>query len=65
MQEYKVQLDAYSGPLDLLLYLIRRDEIDVYDIPISRMLGQYLDYVKVLETDAGHGPGSSWCWPPR
>lgn len=49
MQDYKVQLDSYSGPLDLLLYLIRRDEIDVYDIPISRVLGQYLEYVKLLE----------------
>ncbi|GMU20496.1 MAG: hypothetical protein AMXMBFR13_05930 [Phycisphaerae bacterium] len=49
MQEYKVQLDGYSGPLDLLLYLIRRDEVDVYDIPISRVLGQYLEYVRLLE----------------
>lgn len=49
MPDYKVQLDAYSGPLDLLLYLIRRDEIDIYDIPISRVLEQYLAYVKVLE----------------
>lgn len=49
MPDYKVQLESYSGPLDLLLYLIRRDEIDVYDIPISRVLGQYLEYVKLLE----------------
>jgi len=49
MQDYKVQLESYSGPLDLLLYLIRRDEIDVYDIPISRVLEQYLEYVRLLE----------------
>ena len=49
MPDYKVQLDAYSGPLDLLLYLIRRDEIDIYDIPISRVLDQYLAHVKLLE----------------
>ncbi|MEP0842631.1 MAG: segregation/condensation protein A [Phycisphaerae bacterium] len=49
MPEYKVQLDTYSGPLDLLLYLIRRDEVDVYDIPIARVLGQYLEYVRLLE----------------
>jgi segregation and condensation protein A len=49
MEDYKVQLDSYSGPLDLLLYLIRREEVDVYDIPISRVLEQYLAYVKVLQ----------------
>lgn len=49
MPDYRVQLDAYSGPMDLLLYLIRRDEIDIYDIPISRILDQYLSYVKVLQ----------------
>ena len=49
MQDYRVQLDAYSGPMDLLLYLIRRDEIDIYDIPISRILQQYLGYVKLLQ----------------
>lgn len=49
MPDYKVQLDSYSGPLDLLLYLIRRDEIDIYDIPISGVLEQYLGYVKMLE----------------
>lgn len=50
MPDYRVQLDAYSGPMDLLLYLIRRDEVDVYDIPISRILEQYLAYVKLLQT---------------
>lgn len=49
MQDYRVQLETYSGPLDLLLYLIRRDEVDIYDIPISRVLEQYIGYVKVLE----------------
>lgn len=49
MQDYRVQLDTYSGPMDLLLYLIRREEVDIYDIPIARILEQYLDYVRVLE----------------
>ena len=49
MDDYRVQLDSYSGPMDLLLYLIRRDEVDVYDIPISRVLEQYLGYVKLME----------------
>jgi len=49
MQDYRVQLDAYSGPMDLLLYLIRRDEVDIYDIPIARILEQYLAHVKILQ----------------
>ncbi len=48
MSEYRVTLDAYNGPLDLLLFLIRRDEVDIYDIPISRVTQQYVDYVEVL-----------------
>jgi len=49
MQDYRIQLDTYSGPMDLLLYLIRREEVDVYDIPIARILEQYLVYVRLLE----------------
>lgn len=49
MQDYRIQLDAYSGPMDLLLYLIRREEVDIYDIPIARILEQYLGYVTVLK----------------
>lgn len=49
MQGYSVKLDTYSGPMDLLLYLIRREEVDIYDIPISRILEQYLGYVQLLK----------------
>jgi len=49
MDDYKVKLDAYSGPLDLLLFLIRREEIDVYDIPIAEVTRQYMEYVRILE----------------
>lgn len=48
--EYRVQLDMYNGPMDLLLYLIRRDEIDIYDIPIVKITDQYVTYVELLET---------------
>lgn len=48
MEEYRVNLDIYNGPLDLLLYLIRREEVDIYDIPISRLTEQYLKYVEVI-----------------
>ena len=47
--DYRVDLDVYNGPLDLLLFLIRRDELDVYDIPISRITEQYLAYVRLVE----------------
>ncbi len=49
MQDYRIHLDTYSGPMDLLLYLIRRDEVDIYDIPISRILEQYLAHVQMLK----------------
>jgi len=47
--DYRVALDVYNGPLDLLLFLIKRDEVDIYDIPISRITEQYLEYVKLIE----------------
>jgi segregation and condensation protein A len=47
---YKVKLEIFEGPLDLLLYLIKKDEIDIYDIPIARITHQYLEYVQLLES---------------
>ena len=47
--DYKVDVDAYNGPLDLLLFLIRRNEVDIYDIPITQITEQYIAYVRVLE----------------
>jgi len=44
-----VKLEAYEGPLDLLLDLIRKQEIDIYDIPIARITQQYLDYLRACE----------------
>jgi segregation and condensation protein A len=49
MQDYKVEIDVYHGPLDLLLYLIKRDEIDIHDIPIAHITEQYISYIKSLE----------------
>ncbi len=46
---YTVDLEVFQGPLDLLLYLIRKDEIDIYDIPIARITEQYLGYVEMLK----------------
>lgn len=49
MAEYKIKLDIYSGPLDLLLYLIRRNEVEIHDIPIALITEQYLEYVDLIE----------------
>lgn len=49
LSDYRVQLDVFSGPLDLLLFLIRRDEVDILDIPIASLTDQYLAHVHLLE----------------
>lgn len=46
---YKVHIESYEGPLDLLLDLIRKQEIDIHNIPISKITGQYLEYLGKLE----------------
>ena len=46
---YRVQLNNFEGPLDLLHFFIKRDELDIYDIPISYITQQYLDYVNLME----------------
>ena len=46
--EYKVDLEVFEGPLDLLLYLIRREEIDIYDIPIGRITEEYMEYLNLM-----------------
>ncbi len=48
--EYRVELDVFNGPLDLLLYLIKRDELDIYDIPIVRITDSYMQYIEMLKT---------------
>lgn len=46
---YQVRLEHFEGPLDLLLYLIREHEVDIYDIPISLVTQQYLQYLELLK----------------
>ena len=46
---YKVQLNQFEGPLDLLLYFIRRDEIDIYDIPIAQITAEYLQIIEDMK----------------
>lgn len=46
---YKVELDIFEGPMDLLLYLIKKEEIDIYDIPIERITKQYMSYLDTFK----------------
>ncbi len=46
---YAVRIEAFEGPLDLLLYLIRKAEMDIYDIPIAQVTQQFLDYIDVMQ----------------
>jgi segregation and condensation protein A len=46
---FRIQLQQFEGPLDLLLFFIRRDELDIYDIPIASIADEFLEYVRVLE----------------
>lgn len=46
--DYKVKLEIFEGPLDLLLYLIKKDEVDIYDIPIELITRQYMEYLQLM-----------------
>ena len=46
---YKVKLDSFEGPLDLLLHLIRKNELNIYDIPIALITEQYLGYIEMMQ----------------
>lgn len=46
--DYQVQIDVFHGPLDLLLYLVKRHEVDVFDIPIAQITEQYLHYLELM-----------------
>ena len=50
MADYRVNLDIFAGPLDLLLYLVRREEVDIYDIPIAKITDQYIRYIEMFKS---------------
>ena len=54
---YKIQLNNFEGPIDLLLYFIRRDELDIYDIPIAKITKEFIDAVKEWERVQLHVAG--------
>lgn len=49
MDEYKIKLEVFEGPMALLMHLIEKNEIDIHDIPIAKVTEQYLAYLKALE----------------
>ena len=46
---YEVNIDEFSGPLDLLLHLIKKDNIDIYDISLEKITNEYLEYIRKME----------------
>ncbi|RCW64866.1 segregation/condensation protein A [Saliterribacillus persicus] len=50
LQAYEVKLDAFEGPLDLLLHLVNQFEVDIYDIPVAEITSQYLSYIHTMQT---------------
>ena len=48
MPEYKVKFDVFEGPLDLLLYLIRKEEVDIYEVNLTRLATQFIEYIETM-----------------
>ncbi|MCX5700736.1 MAG: segregation/condensation protein A [Candidatus Omnitrophica bacterium] len=46
---YKIKLEVFEGPLDLLLYLVKKDHLNIYDIPIAKVTDQYLQYLNLMQ----------------
>lgn len=48
MAEYKVKFEVFEGPLDLLLYLIKKEEVDIYEVNLTKLASQFLEYIEVM-----------------
>src|SRR5512136_2942960 len=48
MAEYKVKFEVFEGPLDLLLYLIKKEEVDIYEVNLTKLATQFIDYIEVM-----------------
>ena len=62
---YSVKLTEFEGPLDLLLFFIKRDELDIYNIPISRITQEFLEYLHLMAKLDLEVPGNSSSWRRR
>ena len=49
LDAFRAELDVFSGPLDLLLYLVKREEVDIFEIPVSRITDQYLSMLRTMQ----------------
>lgn len=56
--DYEVKLEAFHGPMDLLLHLIRKNEVDIFDIPITTITDQYLEYLDMMKALNIHVAGN-------
>src|SRR5215467_13783415 len=48
MPEYKVKFEVFEGPLDLLLYLIKKEEVDIYEVNLTRLATQFIEYIETM-----------------
>src|SRR5881392_1940731 len=48
MAEYKVQFEVFEGPLDLLLYLVKKEEVDIYEVNLTRIATQFIEYIELM-----------------
>src|SRR5205809_8039559 len=48
MAEYKVKFEVFEGPLDLLLYLIKKEEVDIYEVNLTQLAAQFIEYIEVM-----------------
>src|SRR5437762_3891533 len=48
MSDYKVKFEVFEGPLDLLLYLIKKEEVDIYDVNLTRLATQFIEYIETM-----------------
>src|SRR5881394_1226579 len=48
MAEYKVQFDIFEGPLDLLLYLVKKEEVDIYQVNLTKIATQFIEYIELM-----------------
>ena len=48
MADYKVKFEVFEGPLDLLLYLIKKDEIDIYEVNLTTLAKQFIEYIELM-----------------
>src|SRR5580698_880541 len=50
MAEYKVQFEVFEGPLDLLLYLIKKEEVDIYEVNLTKLASQFIEYIDLMRS---------------